>query len=103
MADKLQAASPALAEKIRLEAYNGKKDYVKVIELGDAAAAAQTTDEDRSSIYFVVGAAYNTLYNNSGNKNEIYRTKAIATLQKVTAGDKVAAAKTALTSLTKKE
>ena len=101
MANQLQATSPALAAKIRIEAYNGKKDYAKVVSMGENAAAAQTSAEDRSSIYFLVGAAYNAQYNASGNKNTALRDKAIATLKKVTAGDKVEAAKAALAELTK--
>ena len=101
MADKLKATSPALAEKIRIEAYNGKKDYAKVIALGSAAAAAQTNEEDRSSIYFLVGAAHNAKYNASGNKDVASREKAIAALKKVTAGPSVEAAKAALADLEK--
>ena len=99
MADKLQAQSPALAEKIRIEAYNSKKDYAKVIALGETAATAQANEEDKSAIYFLVGAAYNAQYNAGGNKDAALRDKAIATLKKVTAGDKVEAAKTALAGL----
>uniref|UniRef100_UPI004055D758 tetratricopeptide repeat protein n=1 Tax=Alistipes sp. TaxID=1872444 RepID=UPI004055D758 len=101
MAEKLAAASPALAEKIRIEAYNGKKDYAKVVALGEAAAAAQANDEEKSAIYFLVGAAYNAQYNASGNKDAALRDKAVATLKKVVAGDKVEAAKAALAELTK--
>ncbi len=99
MADKLAVTAPALAEKIRIEAYNGKKDYAKVIALGDAAAAAQTTEEDKSAIYFLVGAAHNAKYNASGNKDVASREKAIAALKKVTAGASVEAAKAALAGL----
>ncbi len=101
MAEKLEAASPALAAKIRLEAYNGKKDYAKVIALGETTAAAQVSEEDKSAVYFLVGAAYNAQYNAGGNKDAALRDKAIATLKKVTAGSSVAAAKAALTDLTK--
>ena len=101
MADKLQAASPALAEKIRIEAYNGKKDYAKVIALGPVAANTQTNEEDRSSIHFLVGAAHNAKYNASGNKDVASRDKAIAELKKVVAGPSVEAAKAALADLEK--
>ena len=101
MADKLAVSVPALAEKIRVEAYNGKKDFAKVIALGEAAAAAQTTEEDKSAIYFLVGAAHNANYNASGNKDVASREKAISALQKVTAGASVEAAKAALADLTK--
>ena len=101
MAEKLKASTPALAEKIRIEALSGKKDYAGVIASGETAAAAQATDEEKSAIYFLVGAAYNAQYNASGNKDAALRDKAIATLKKVVAGDKVEAAKAALTELTK--
>ena len=101
MAEKLAAASPALAEKIRIEAYNGKKDYAKVIALGEAAATAQANDEDKSAVYFLVGAAYNAQYNAGGNKDAALREKAVATLKKVTAGASVEAAKAALADLEK--
>ena len=99
MADKLQVASPALAEKIRIEAYNGKKDYAKVISLGETAAAAQADDEGKSAIYLLVAAAYNAQYNAGGNKDAALREKAVATLKKVTAGASVEAAKAALAGL----
>ena len=101
MAEKLQASAPALAEKIRIEAYNGKKDYAKVIALGETAAAAQTSEEEKSSIYFLVGAAHNAKYNASGNKDAASRESAIAALKKVTAGASVEAAKAALADLEK--
>ena len=99
MADKLAATAPALAAKIRIEAYNGKKDYTKVITLGESTAAAQTTEEDKSAIYFLVGAAHNAKYNASGNKDVASREKAIEALKKVTAGASVEAAKAALAGL----
>ena len=99
MADKLAASAPALAEKIRIEAYNGKKEYAKVIALGEAAAAAQASEEDKSAVYFLVGAAYNAQYNAGGNKDAALREKAVATLKKVTAGASVEAAKAALAGL----
>ena len=99
MADKLQATSPALAEKIRLEAYNGKKEYAKVIAAGDTAAAAQTDEEGKSAIYFIVGAAYNAKYNASNNTDKASMAKAIEYFQKVSAGANVEAAKAALEAL----
>ena len=101
MAEKLQASAPALAEKIRIEAYNGKKDYAKVIALGETAAAAQASEEDKSAIYLLVAAAYNAQYNAGGNKDAALREKAIATFKKVTAGNGVEAAKAALADLAK--
>jgi tetratricopeptide (TPR) repeat protein len=99
MADKLAATEPALAAKIRLEAYNGKKDYAKVIALGESAAAAQVDAEGKSAIYFIVGAAYNAKYNGSNNTDKASMAKAIEYFQKVTAGTNVEAAKAALEAL----
>ena len=101
MAEKLQATTPALAEKIRIEAYNGKKDYASVVALGEAAVAAQTNEDDKSTIYFLVGAAYNAQFNASGNKNEAFYNMAVATLKKVTSGPRLEAAKSALAALAK--
>ena len=101
MAEKLVATSPALAEKIRIEAYNGKKDYAKVIELAEAAASVQANDEDKSAIYLILAAAYNAKYNEGGNKDASLREKAVATFKKVTAGSGVEAAKAALADLLK--
>lgn len=94
MAEKMLAADPAsaLAEKIRLQAYNNKKDYAKVIELGESAAAAQTDEDSKSDVYFILGAAYNA---------KEMKEQAIATLKKVTVGNSVEAAKKALADLTK--
>ena len=101
LADSMLATDPtsALAEKIRVQAYNNKKAYDKVIELGENAAAAQTTEEDKSDVYFIIGAAYNAKYNAGGNKDVALKDKAVAYLQKVVAGNSVEAAKAALDSL----
>ena len=99
MADKLVATNPALAAKIRIEAYNGKKDYAKVIALGNSAAAAQANVEDKSAIYFLVAAAYNEKYNASNNTDKSAMAKAVEYFQKVTAGANVEAAKAALADL----
>jgi hypothetical protein len=90
-----------LAEKIRLQAYNNKKAYDKVIELGDNAAAAQTEADDQSDVYFIIGAAYNAKYNAGGNKDAALKAKAMEYLQKVVSGNSVEAAKTALAELSK--
>ena len=92
MAEKMLEADPmdALAYKVRLQAYNGMKNYDKVIELGEESAAAQVTDEGRSDVYFLVGAAYNA-------KDQ--KEKAVAALKKVTAGANVEAAKKSIADL----
>ena len=103
LAEKMLAEDPtsALAEKIRLQAYNGKKEYDKVIELGETAAMAQTTEEEKSDVYFLIGAAYNAKYNAGGNKDAALKDKAVAYLNKVVAGNSVEAAKGAVENLTK--
>lgn len=92
MAEKMLEADPtdALAYKVRLQAYNGMKNYDKVIELGEESAAAQLTEEDKSDVYFLVGAAYNA---------KEQKDKAVATLKKVTAGANVEAAKKSIADL----
>lgn len=94
LAEQILALNPAsaLAEKVRLQAYNNKKDYDKVIELGESAALAQTDEEDRSDVYLLIGSAYNA---------KEMREQAIENLRKVTAGQGVEAAKQAIADLTK--
>ena len=94
MADKMLEQNPAnaLAQKIRLQAYLSKKDYAKVIELGEAAAAAQTDEAEKSDVYFTLGAAYNA---------KEMKPQAIEALKKVTAGDNKAAAQKSVAELSK--
>ena len=98
MADALLAknAENALAQKVRLQAYASKKDYNKVIELGEAAAKAaadaQTDAADKSLMYYLLGAAYNA---------KEMKPQAIEAFRKVTAGPAVESAKAALAELTK--
>ncbi|MBO5350487.1 MAG: tetratricopeptide repeat protein [Alistipes sp.] len=94
MADKQLAKNPVSPtfQLVRLQAYLGKKDYKKVIELGEEAAAAQTDEADKSMAYFQVGAAHNALSQ---------RDQAIAAFQKVTAGPAAENAKAALAELNK--
>lgn len=89
MAEGLE--NQALAQKITVQAYLLKKDYDKVIELGEAAAEAQTDEEDKSAVYFQLGTAYNA---------KEMKDKAVAALSKVTAGPSVEAAKAAIAGLT---
>ncbi len=84
-------ADPA-ANLTRLQAYNSMKNYAKVIELGDAAAEAQTDEENRSTVNFLVAAAY---------QNRENYAKAIEYYGKVNAGGNVAAAKAQITELQK--
>ena len=93
-ADAMLAKNPAsaLAEKVRLQAYANKKDYAKVIELAQTAADAQTDPEDKSLMYYLLGAAYNA---------KEMKPQAIAAFQKVTAGPAAESAKAALAELSK--
>ena len=79
MAAELEDA--ALAVKITMQAYYGKKDFAKMVEYSAVALEAQTTDEGRSDINYLLGVAYNEM----GQFDA-----AIAAMQKVTAGNNVA-------------
>lgn len=94
MADTQLEKNPesALFQNVRLQAYANKKDYAKVIELGEAAAAAQADEEDKSLMYYLLGAAYNA---------REMKPQAIAAFQKVTAGAAAENAKAALAELNK--
>ncbi len=96
MADGLLASNPsnATAALVRLQAYMDKKNYNKVIELGEGAASVQPTAEEKSNVYFILGAAYNA---------KEMKPQAIAALQKVTAGGNVAAAQTTVKELSSAE
>ena len=82
----------ALFQNVRLQAYANKKDYDKVIELAQAAADAQTEEEDTSLMYYLLGAA--------DNAKEM-KAQAISAFQKVTAGPAAENAKAALAELQK--
>ena len=82
----------ALAQRIAVQAYLLKKDYAKVIELGEAAAEAQTTDEDKSAVYYNLASAYNA---------KEMKDKAIAAFKKVTTEPYATPAKTAVAELSK--
>ncbi|MDR0907405.1 MAG: tetratricopeptide repeat protein [Rikenellaceae bacterium] len=92
--EDILAVLPANPEAmmLRLQTYNSTKNYPKVIELGDATAAAQTDAALKSVANFLVGAAYQNS-ENYGKATEYY--------QKVTAGDNVAAAKAQIAELAK--
>lgn len=82
----------ALAQRIAVQAYFLKKDYAKVIEIGEEAAAAQTTEDDKSAVYFNLGSAYNA--------KEI-KDKAVVALKKVTVEPYATPAKAAVAELSK--
>ncbi len=94
MADALLAKNPknAIAAKVRLQAYSDKKDYAKVFSLADSAAAVQTSADEKSNIYFILGAAYNA---------KEMKPEAIAAFKKVTSGANAAAAKSTVAELSK--
>ena len=92
MAAELEDA--AMAAKITLQAYYGKKDFNKMIELSQAALDAQTTDEGRSDIYYLLGVAY--------NEKEQFDA-AVAAMKSVTAGANVANAQAVIAALTAAE
>lgn len=92
MAERLDDA--AMAAKITMQAYYGKKDFNKMIELASAALEAQVTDEGRSDINYLLGVAY--------NEKEMFE-QAIATMKLVTAGNNVANAQAVITALTAQE
>lgn len=92
VADEMLAVNPqdALAQKIRLQALFDKKDYAGVIASAEEAAAGQTDEEERSDVYFILGAAYNA---------RTMTPQAIDALSKVTAGTNVAAAQKTVAQL----
>ena len=81
----------AMAAKITMQAYYGKKDFNKMIEASTAALEAQTTDEGRSDIYYLLGVAY--------NEKEMF-DQAVAAMSNVTAGNNVANAQAVIAALT---
>lgn len=94
MADAQLEKNPesALFQNVRLQAYANKKDYAKVIELGEAAAAAQADEADKSLMYYLLGAAYNA---------RDMKPQAIAAFKQVTAGPAAENAAKALAELSK--
>lgn len=85
-------AQNALAHRVRVQVLYAMKDYQGVIAAVPAAVEAQTTDGDRSELYYLLGAAYNA---------RSQAPQAIEAFKKVTAGPNLAAAKQAITELSK--
>ena len=81
----------AMAAKITMQAYYGKKDFNSMIGISTAALEAQTTDEGRSDIYYLLGVAYN-------EKGQF--DQAIAAMKNVVAGNNVANAAAVIEALT---
>ena len=94
LADAQLAKNPASAlfQLVRVQAFLGKKDYKSVIENAEAAAAAQTDEADKSTVYYQLASAHNALSQ---------RDQAIAAFKKVTAGPAAENAKAALAELNK--
>jgi tetratricopeptide (TPR) repeat protein len=92
--DNILAVLPVSPEAtmLRLQTYNTMKNYAKMIELGDATVAAQTTDEMKSAANFLVGVAYQNTENYA---------KATEYYKKVTIGNDVEMAKTQIAELAK--
>ena len=80
------------ALKIRVQAYDGKKNYDQVIALAEEAAMYQVEAEDSSYLYYLLGVAYNA---------KEMKPQAIAALQNVTVGGSVEAAQAAIAELSK--
>ena len=97
MAEQLPDA--AMAQKVIMQAYYGKKNFDKMIEIYDEALAAQTTDEGRSDIHYWVGVAYNEKIEGAVNA-EIVKNQALTAFRKVTAGKNVENAKSVIQQLT---
>lgn len=85
-------ADQALAQRITLQAYFMKKDYAKVIEMGEATAELQTNEEDKSAVYFNLASAYNA---------KEMKPQAIAAFSKVTTEPYLTPAKEAIAGLSK--
>ncbi len=94
MAESMLAknAESALGLNVRVQAYTGKKDFDKVIELASAAAEAQIDAEDKSQMYFLLGCAYN---------EKKMPEQAVAAFSKVNAGPNVQNAQQAIAGLKK--
>lgn len=86
-----QLPDAAMAQKVIMQAYYGKKDFNKMVEISAAALEAQVTDEGRSDIFYLLGVAYNELS---------MFDKAIEAMTNVTAGNNVANAQAVIEALT---
>ncbi len=80
------------ANKVLLQQYGAAKNFDKVIELAEGVAALQTSEEDKSEVYYTLGVAYNA---------KEQKPQAIAALKKVTAGPAAELAKKTVAELSK--
>ena len=97
LADKLEDAG--MAQKLILQAHYYKKEYDKMIAMESEAIAAQTTEAGRSDVYYWIGVAYNEKIETAANA-EVVKNQAVTAFRKVTVGQNVANAKTAVQALT---
>lgn len=80
------------ASLMALQLINNKKAFKVVVERADATAEVQTDDENKSTVYYMLGVAYNNLDQNA---------KAVQALAKVTSGPNAAGAKSLADDLKK--
>lgn len=88
------ANNPAkeIAHMQRVQIYSAAKDYKSVVKFGDEAINAQLDANNKTTLNYIVGAAYQVLGNNDS---------AVKYYKKVTTGQYAASAKQIVTSLTK--
>lgn len=82
-----------MAQMQRIQIYNAAKDYKSVVKYGDEAIGAQTDANNKMTLNYMIGAAYQVLGENDN---------AIKYYNKVTTGQYAANAKQIVESLTKK-
>lgn len=94
LADTLATAVPNEPQSLLMviQLANNLKKFDVVTERGNAAAEAQTDAVNKANAYFLVGVAY---------QNQDNKAKATEAYRKVTSGASVAAAKQAITDLSK--
>lgn len=83
----------AVAQMQRLQIYNAAKDYNSVVKYANEAIAAQTDANNKATLSFITGAAYQVLKNTDS---------AVKYYNQVNMGQYQSQAKTIVTSLTKK-
>ena len=83
----------SVAQMQRLQIYNAAKQYNLVVKYADEAIASQTEANNKATLSFITGAAYQVLKNNDS---------AVKYYKQVTMGQYQSQAKTIITSLTKK-
>lgn len=82
-----------IAHMQRVQIYNAAKDYKSVVKFGDEAVEAQTNVNNKTTLNYIIAAAYQVLGENDN---------AVKYYNKVTTGQYAASAKQIVESLTKK-